>query len=725
MLLAGVAVSCAPELEGYVPEEETVEAEVCFSFSEIVTKSLDPSVEDPSLKDVWVFQFSGAGDDASLIARPRFYAVTDGSSTAEFTKSDDCTVVFLANTHDAHISWKDVTCLGDIRSKRFRISDMVDCYDPDANDIVSTAVVSDIDFASGSPVLAPVLSRLFARIDLTVSDSSSEMSVLSVQLCHVPETVEYMPHELAAGETYPSAAQSMRIDYPAEEFQGNSHTWHWYMPRNEQGVSSSSSHKTKNQDAPAEATYVKITAADNSGTICEYRIYPGANLENDFNLKPDHAYKIDIDIKTQGDPLTDSRVRRYGPVSLDEDDSKTNSFMLNPAPHASGAKRVFSFYPHVRVNQYWTEYNDTPSMLIGETTAWQAELLWQDTPDLIKFVDGSGNEADKFSAVGKVPLSLNVANGSSGNGVVVVKNGLGTVLWSWHIWVTDYDPEYREAPQEGKFIYPVEGGAVHRYVDGKGKSYWNNANWYAGKYIMDRNLGAVTDVYPLSPTGQFLGTGALKGHLSYQWGRKDPFWTDIKPNKEMLATGVAIATAIANPSVFYAKSGDGSNNWAADGPETSTWNDKKVPTSKAGKSVFDPCPKGWAVPHSAIWSGFTNTRASKADYKTSSFVESTVLEPERADNLRWDYNGMPGCRYWPAGYEVPDNPIYYPAVGGISSGGSTSWAAGARVAVWSSVSSIFCDFYTTSKTGSAAQWLITNSAYKAYGMPVRCIQINE
>lgn len=727
MLFAGVATSCAPELESDVSYMETVETEVYFSFSEMETKSLDPSDEDPSLKDVWVFQFSGTGNDAQLMARPRFYTVTDNSSTAEFTKSDDCTVVFIANTHDAHISWKDIACLGDIRSKRFHISDMKDCYDPDMNDIVSMAVVSDVDFASGSPTLTPVLSRLFARIDFTLSDSSTEMEILSVQLCNVPEMVEYIPHVLTSGETYPSAAQSIRVDYPAEEFSGMAKTYHWYIPRNEQGVSASRSHKTKNQDAPAEATYVKITAKDDSGAICEYRIYPGANLESDFNLKPNHAYKIDIDIKTKGDPLTDSRVRRYDPVSLDEDDSKANSFMVHPVPHVSGSKRVFSFYPHVRVNQYWTEYNDTPSMVIGETTAWTAELLWEDTAGLIKFVDGSGNEVDTFSAVGKAPLSLNVANGSCGNGVVVVKNGHGTVLWSWHIWVTDYNPEYREDPQEGKFIYPVEGGAVHRYVDGKGKSYWKSANWYAGKYIMDRNLGAATDIYPLSSTGQLSGTDALKGHLSYQWGRKDPFCTDFKNihKREDTTTGVAIATAIANPSTFYAKSGDGSNNWAVDGPNTSTWNDPKVVTSKAGKSVFDPCPKGWAVPHSVIWSGFTNTRAVRAENKTSDFVESTVLEPERAENLRWDYNGMPGCRYWPAGYDVPDNPIYYPAVGGISSSGSPSWAAGTRVAVWSSVTTTFCDFYTTGTTGSAAQWLVTNSAYKAYGMAIRCIQIDE
>ena len=68
-----------------------------------------------------------------------------------------------------------------------------------------------------------------------------------------------------------------------------------------------------------------------------------------------------------------------------------------------------------------------------------------------------------------------------GNAVIAVKDASGTILWSWHIWLTDQ-------PQ--------------------GHTYNNGA-----VVMMDRNLGATS-----ATPGD---VGALG--LLYQWGRKDPF----------------------------------------------------------------------------------------------------------------------------------------------------------------------------------------------------------
>ena len=68
-----------------------------------------------------------------------------------------------------------------------------------------------------------------------------------------------------------------------------------------------------------------------------------------------------------------------------------------------------------------------------------------------------------------------------GNAVIAAKDASGTILWSWHIWLTDQ-------PQ--------------------GQEYYNNAGT-----MMDRNLGATS-----ATPGD---VGALG--LLYQWGRKDPF----------------------------------------------------------------------------------------------------------------------------------------------------------------------------------------------------------
>ena len=67
------------------------------------------------------------------------------------------------------------------------------------------------------------------------------------------------------------------------------------------------------------------------------------------------------------------------------------------------------------------------------TGALSANLLWQDRVGLISSVslqDASLREGAK--------IRFNTAN-ASGNAVIELKVG-GVTRWSWHIWVTDYDP---------------------------------------------------------------------------------------------------------------------------------------------------------------------------------------------------------------------------------------------------------------------------------------------
>ena len=153
-----------------------------------------------------------------------------------------------------------------------------------------------------------------------------------------------------------------------------------------------------------------------------------------------------------------------------------------------------------------------------------------------------------------------------GNALIAVKDALGKILWSWHIWMTDQPEEH---------------------------VYYNNAGT-----MMDRNLGA---------TSAERGDAGAYG-LLYQWGRKDPFlgagayekypkqakstgtWPEpVKCNKK---TG-NISYAISHPTTFilcHKKNSD----WYYTGSENveiSRWT-----TSDRRKSVYDPCPPGWRVP---------------------------------------------------------------------------------------------------------------------------------
>ena len=60
-----------------------------------------------------------------------------------------------------------------------------------------------------------------------------------------------------------------------------------------------------------------------------------------------------------------------------------------------------------------------------------AELVWQDAKNLIQDIYYVSKEK-KIVAV--------TAPGTSGNAVVAACGADGEILWSWHLWIADYDP---------------------------------------------------------------------------------------------------------------------------------------------------------------------------------------------------------------------------------------------------------------------------------------------
>lgn len=261
-------------------------------------------------------------------------------------------------------------------------------------------------------------------------------------------------------------------------------------------------------------------------------------------------------------------------------------------------------------------------------TATSAELLWQDRPGLITAVSVDGDY-----------LTFTVGSFGGGNALIAVKDGSGTILWSWHIWATEDDLSNTTVVATGS----------HNYT------------------VAPVNLGWV-------PTG---GSGKQGYCTYYQWGRKDPFIPAAAYNSSTdhtvyningnsvtginyYGTGVDVATNIKNPTTFYCYY---SNN---NGPVTTTyynmWDAQNTTTDNVAtatkKTIYDPCPPGFCVPTSDLWHYFSNRYAYG---RTMSTFDSTNKGATWNINITGSALWFPaaGHRYYSGGSIITNDGSYY------------------------------------------------------------------
>ena len=241
-------------------------------------------------------------------------------------------------------------------------------------------------------------------------------------------------------------------------------------------------------------------------------------------------------------------------------------------------------------------------------------LIWQDTQDLISNISfDSANQYVKFE--------VNKATIHNGNAIIAVRDNSNTILWSWHIWVTEEDltPVEIENYQHFKYnILPVNLGWCGL-----------NAEVYAQREVKIRikqqNSSKTVDL-AFNQKGHSEGDRKNGNNPYYQWGRKDPmlpgdgitegdgkdktcYTTDDRYQFAYQGHGEPLNTTdikeyIRNPHKFNTKpemDGLYYNLWNVDNEKTDENDDKVI------KSVYDPSPVGYSLPASNAFTGFTKT----------------------------------------------------------------------------------------------------------------------
>jgi hypothetical protein len=387
------------------------------------------------------------------------------------------------------------------------------------------------------------------------------------------------------------------------------------------------------------------------------------------------------------------------PVGLD---GVANCYIINPRQF----KTTFTF-PITQSNNYWSaaDYGNVPGNVIAADHKWVASVIWQEKSKLVTLVDGGKGTG----SAGQVKVLVDP--GKFGNVLVGIKrdsDGDGTpdegasYLWSWHLWITNYNPYDAVVKQAEVYYYAVTGGNVHRYRDSTGFPAWESAN-FQNSFIMDRFLGAESTDTPSYEHGK-----GFYGVLHYQYGRKDPFpvlTSMYDGSNNSIASPITTYSgtvtknaANQNPTQFVY---GGSNWWLGAPTSLSPWQDHGSYASS--KPILDPCPPGWRVaPTNWLWSDF-NTDKLKIDNMGS---------PPHM----WTYTRA-GAKYPAYGYRKYTD-------GTLSATGwqTTVWSAwsvynnpdfGARALVTN----------VNNESGNYVNFVsFTNIASRSYGFVVRCIK---
>ncbi len=242
-----------------------------------------------------------------------------------------------------------------------------------------------------------------------------------------------------------------------------------------------------------------------------------------------------------------------------------------------------------------------------------AEVLWETfnsatAPAAGDLISIEGTPSDGY-------ITFKTANSfKEGNALIAAKDAAGTILWSWHIWLTDTPAD---------------------------QTYNNGAK------LMDRNLGAIS-----ATPGDF---GALG--LFYQWGRKDPFLGACKISGsnskahsthstevnlwESINRVESVEDAIKQPTKIIQYT-EGDNSWMTSQLPTTLWGDEKT--------IYDPCPIGYKVPKGGSNGGVWSSAAEGTNYSGAYDATKYGFELAYKDTETAYFSSVASCWYPLAGY---------------------------------------------------------------------------
>ena len=596
-----VRTTVTPALPLFIDSgSETIELSYGINSTPVPSSSVGSTssnltkTDDELLAEGYVLQFSSVG---MMMAKESFSLVAGEALKPHLTTGLGQTIYVVSNCGDLDIS--SVKDLAGFQSFTYPV-DLIKTEDdiPLVGCVEGVNIEDDgsgngkLSYKDGTPVTV-TMKQIASKVELSYSFDIEDLALSSISIVDAPSSIPLLPPAADGVLTfYPEAIVESNFKTETVELAdeaAKSGNLSWFISDNIRGtVLSSSSEREKNHaTAPSKSTYIcfEAHAADDDNTY-KFSFYPGDDITSDFNIRRGNVYRMNVSIASK-DPLLDRRISVVVPSITDPTilekhnyAAPANCYVVKPGEQVIIGYRAGA---DGGVNPY-TETAVIKDAVIVWQTKESGQLALGNQSDVLEL----GYDEEYGDDL------LTVRTNHEGNALVAVRDEIGNILWSWHIWVTDYNPD------ETNLEY-------------------NNSIW------MDRSLGALNMKKDESRTEGWL----------YQWGRKDPFPpidylelleegsinhaivlydgqgailpdVDVTEGDSQIAkmdVGTAdsnLEYSIAHPMTFIYNSTASESNtnsacihWisskhTADATSMTLW-------SGDTKTVFDPCPAGWII----------------------------------------------------------------------------------------------------------------------------------
>lgn len=774
-----LSVDFAPETDAYTLGTPTkanrVSKQGVFTahlVPDMPTKAAGGSVPD-ALYNLEIRQYDEAGNYVSSSGAVFSGSKTIGQKiTVPLSVKDNCQLVLVAWGDGNNSPRLDTNNLSDVR--KLTVTSSCLTASPSEAEInqmpyvlhVKNVKVVEDSSNSGKGIIQSIpgedtdvrlrLKRLAAKLTINqpeynVTINNETYKLQEIQLQGIPTNFTILPDPDENGY-YPSLLDQFKtIVLSSDDLNSDYSCW---VPANVRGTNpaaSSDEYRTK-ANAPDGSSFIQFVAVNQKDVKkkLNYRVYLGGNSSTDFNIRENTDYTFTVRFEHSDLPVNDGRVTIVDPIPASDNNNNfvetANCFMI--APGGAFCFNPYKFYiDGKRVENTLLQSADWCNVTSGtiNTPIRSVKVLWQtkENGDVGEPVLGVANSSTDHTNIVDLTDGTDLENArifcrvapntTGGSGMIAAysgENGKGDILWSWHIWVTEYNPD------------PTGDKTVLAPAKRKLKFTYNESQQLP---MMDRNLGAMAGFTLSDPPKSLLDRSKANGY-HYQWGRKDPFTSSYSaisvisisglsgdtPPKNMLnrygpdgityqkllynTTAVALRTAYENPTVYNVSG----TSWCSNSEsETATfWNN---PNNTDGlKTENDPCPAGWRVASYLNFYALFQTSPTDIPSKTYPYWNPNASNTETAEMdgglfLYYDTNGSPGeANYFRMpGYRLNDDVFRWIGNGGIiwtrEFGGFTNYA-------------FYIRFAKDDNTGKSKGFSICQSWVIQDGHTIRCIQ---